>query len=67
MKKLIAIVLALLLTLSIVSAMAGTTFTNNYYTLELPEGWEIDTSNLQSEDNLEDLGRQQFSLECLAL
>ena len=56
MKKLIAIVLALLLTLSIVSAMAGTTFTNNYYTLELPEGWEIDTSNLQSEDNLEDLG-----------
>ena len=57
MKKLTAIVLSLLLTLSIVSAMAGSvTFDTNYYTMELPEGWEIDTSDLQSEENLEDLG-----------
>lgn len=59
MKKLTAIALSLLLTLSIVSALAGgVTFTTKYFTLELPEGWEIDTSDLQSdaESNLEDLG-----------
>ena len=57
MKKLTAIVLSLLLTLGIVSAMAGgETFTTKYFTVELPEGWEIDTSDLQSEENLEDLG-----------
>ena len=57
MKKLTAIVLSLLLTLGIVSAMAGgETFTTKYFTVELQEGWEIDTSDLQSEENLEDLG-----------
>lgn len=59
MKKLTAIVLSLLLTLGIVSAMAGgETFTTKYFTMELPEGWETDTSDLQSDEaeNLEDLG-----------
>lgn len=57
MKKLTAIILSLLLTLGIFSAMAGgETFTTKYFTMELPEGWEIDTSDLQSEENLEDLG-----------
>ena len=64
MKKLTAIVLSLLLTLSIVSAMAGgVTFTTKYFTLELPEGWETDTSDLQSEENLEDLGLLYCSTE----
>ena len=59
MKKLTAIVLSLLLALSIVSAMAGgVTFTTKYFTMELPEDWETDFTELQhdKEDNLEDLG-----------
>lgn len=59
MKKLLAIVLSLLLTLSIVSAMAGgVTFTTKYFTMELPEGWEIDTSDPQHDEkeHIEDLG-----------
>ena len=59
MKKLLAIVLSLLFTLSIVSAMAeGVTYTTKYFTLELPEGWDIDTSDLENdpENNMEDLG-----------
>lgn len=59
MKKLLAIALTLLFTLGIVSAMAdGVTYTTKYFTMELPEGWDIDTSNLQSdaENNIEDLG-----------
>ncbi|MCR5565383.1 MAG: hypothetical protein K6F61_00915 [Clostridiales bacterium] len=59
MKKLLAPALALLLTLSIVSAMAGgVTFTTQHFTMELPEGWDIDTSDLESEseEGVEALG-----------
>ena len=59
MKKLLAIVFTLLFTLGIVSAMAGgMTFSTKYFTMELPEGWEIDTSDPQNdaENNTEDLG-----------
>ena len=59
MKKLLAAMLALSLILGIASALAGTvTFTTKYFTMELPEGWEIDTESLESvpENNAEALG-----------
>ena len=59
MKKLLAIMLTLLFALGIVSAMAdGVTFTTKYFTMELPEGWESDFSDLQHDEaeKLEDLG-----------
>lgn len=59
MKKLLAVIIASALLLSIVSAMADpVTFTTKYFTMELPEGWEIDTESLkdESEENAEALG-----------
>lgn len=59
MKKLLAVIIASALILSIVSAMADpVTFTTKYFTMELPEGWEIDTESLknESEENAEALG-----------
>ena len=51
MKKLFAIVFALLFTLSIVSAMAdGVTFTSKYFTMELPEGWETADPEQEADD-----------------
>ena len=60
MKKTAILLAAVLLTLSFAcSALAdGTTFTTKYFTLELPEGWTIDTEelNAESEENVEALG-----------
>ena len=59
MKKLLAIVLSLLLVLAAVSALADSvTFTTKYFSLELPDGWIVDTDDLEdeSEEGLEALG-----------
>jgi len=58
MKKLTAIILSLALVLCAVSALADNMFTTKYYSVELPEGWETDTENLEeeSEENSEALG-----------
>ncbi len=58
MKKITALVLAMLLTLCLASGALAETFTTKYFSLELPEGWEIDTDDLEeeSEEGLEALG-----------
>lgn len=58
MKKITALVLAMLLTLSMIGGALADTFTTKYFTLELPEGWEIDMDDLEkeSEENMEALG-----------
>lgn len=58
MKKITALVLAMLLTLCLASGALADTFTTKYFTLELPEGWEIDTDDLEeeSEEGMEALG-----------
>ena len=45
MKRLISLILALALALSVVSTAfaAGSTFTTAYFSRELPDGWEYDT------------------------
>jgi len=58
MKKITALVLATLLTLSMIGGALADTFTTKYFTLELPEGWEIDMDDLEedSEEGMEALG-----------
>ena len=60
MKKITALFFAMLMTLALTcGAFAeGNTFTTKYFTLELPEGWEIDQDNLdkESEEGMEALG-----------
>ena len=58
MKKLIAMILSLALALPafLCAAAEGVTFTTPYYTLTLPEGWEIDMSETGPEDGYEYLG-----------
>ena len=75
MKKITALFLAMLLTLSLAGGAfaAGETFTTRYFTLELPEGWIIDTEDLEdeSEEGLEVLGYfggpEETALEAAAL
>lgn len=57
MKRFAALTLALALILAVIgSALAEVTFTTKYFTLTLPDGWEIDTEDLEKEDNMEALG-----------
>ena len=58
MKKITVLVLAMLLTLAVIGGALADTFTTKYFTLELPEGWEIDMDDLEeeSEENMEALG-----------
>lgn len=60
MKKFSALFFAILLALSLTcSALAaGVTFTTKYFTLDLPEGWTIDTEDLEelSGEGVEMLG-----------
>ena len=60
MKKTAILLTVLLLTISLVcGALAdGVAFTTKYFTLELPEGWTIDTEDLdqEAEENVEPLG-----------
>ena len=58
MKRLISMILAAILVLSAACAAAaeGVTFTTQYFTLQIPEGWETDFEDLEKEDNEEELG-----------
>ena len=58
MKRSVCLLLALLLALSNVfcAAAEGFVFKTSYYTLTLPDGWIIDTDDLESDDASEDLG-----------
>lgn len=49
---------ALLLALPACAAMAeaGQTFSTDYYSLTVPQDWQIDTSNLEKEENFQLLG-----------
>ena len=58
MKRSVSLILALLLALSpaFCAAAEGVPFKTSYYTLTLPDGWIIDTDDLESGDDYEDLG-----------
>ena len=58
MKKLTSLLFALVFALAgICSAAAeGVVFTNDYFTLTLPENWIIDTENLTSSEETQELG-----------
>ena len=46
MKRLLSVLLAAMLVLSAATALADVTFTTPYYTMTLPDGWEIDQEDL---------------------
>ena len=58
MKRITGLLLALALVLAMaVGALAdGVTFSTKYFTLTLPQGWEIETEVMETEDGMEDLG-----------
>ena len=58
MKRTLCILLALALAMPafLCAAADSATFTTPYYTLTLPEGWEIDMSDTGAEDGVEYLG-----------
>ena len=57
MKRLLSLVAAAALMLSAVFATAeGVTFSTKYFSVELPEGWLIDTDDLEKEEGEECLG-----------
>jgi hypothetical protein len=57
MKRITGLLLALALVLTTVSAaLADVTFTTKYFTLSLPQGWIIETENLDPEEGMESLG-----------
>ena len=55
MKRFFSLMTALVLVLS-VAAAAGETFRTDYFTLELPDSWEIETEDLESEKGEQCLG-----------
>jgi hypothetical protein len=58
MKRLVSLLAAVILVLSAISFAAadGVAFTTQYFTLQLPEKWIIDTENLESEEGEQCLG-----------
>ena len=57
MKRLFLILMTAVLLLSAACATAdGVTFSTAYFSLELPDNWEIDMDDLEKEDNSEELG-----------
>ena len=57
MKRLISLLAAAVLLLTAACAAAdGVKFSTTYFTMELPEGWEIDTEDLEKEEGEESLG-----------
>ena len=57
MKRLFLLLMTAVLFLPAVCVSAdGVTFSTAYFSLELPENWEIDTEDLVKEDDSEDLG-----------
>ena len=57
MKRLISLLAAAVLLLTAACAAAdGVKFSTTYFTMELQEGWEIDTEDLEKEEGEESLG-----------
>lgn len=58
MKRIVCLTLALLLAAPFCGALAENVFTTAYFTMTLPDGWEIDTEDLDkaSSDGVEALG-----------
>ena len=57
MKRLFLLLMTAVLFLSATCAFAdGVTFSTAYFSLELPDGWEIDTDDLEKTDDSEELG-----------
>lgn len=58
MKRLLSVLLAAMLVLSAATALADVTFTTPYYTMTLPDGWEIDQEDLEADsgEGMEALG-----------
>ena len=56
MKRFFILMTAAVLFLSIACAAAAETFSTNYFSLELPEDWEIDTTDLEKKEGEESLG-----------
>lgn len=58
MKRLISLVIVMALALSVVCAASadGVQFKTEYFSVQLPDGWGIDTDNLESEEGEKSLG-----------
>ena len=59
MKRIFTALLAAALVLALACpalAEAAQTFTTPYYTLEIPRDWQIDTSDLETDDDFQELG-----------
>lgn len=58
MKRLICLVIMVVLALSVVCAASadGVQFKTEYFSLQLPDGWSIDTDDLESEEGQQCLG-----------
>ena len=56
MKRFFVLMTAAVLFLSFVCAASAQTFSTAYFSLELPDNWEIDTSDLEKKENEESLG-----------
>lgn len=58
MKRLFRLILVMILVFLVACAAAaeGVTFSTAYFTLQLPDGWVIDTEDLESKDGEECLG-----------
>ena len=56
MKRFFVLMTAAALFLSIVCAASAQTFSTAYFSLELPDDWEIDTSDLEKKEDEESLG-----------
>ena len=56
MKRFLVLMTAAVLFLSVACAAAAETFSTSYFSLDLPDGWEIDTTDLEEEENAKTLG-----------
>ncbi len=56
MKRFLVLMTAAVLFLAVACAAASETFSTSYFSLELPDGWEIDTTDLEKKENEESLG-----------
>ncbi len=56
MKRFFVLMTAVALFLSVVCAAVAQTFTTAYFSMELPDGWEIDTEDLEKKEGEESLG-----------
>ena len=56
MKRFFGLMMTLVLVLSVAAAAGGETFTTEYFTLQLPDNWEIITDDLESEEEAQCLG-----------